>query len=119
MALPCRVLSGGLGDPSDSGDPVGVTGYSTGADYEPHAEQHPFEDRVVEREVLRQALAMLSAEDAACILLSVVQAMHSSEIAQVLGISAEAVRKRVSRAKQRLRAAYFAQEKTSMEERPQ
>lgn len=86
--------------------------------HEPYVEQHPFEDRVVEGEALRQALAALSAEDAACILLSVVQVMHSSEIAQVLGISAEAAKKRVTRAKQRLRAAYFALEARTTEEHP-
>ncbi len=87
--------------------------------HEPYVEQHPFEDRVIEGVALRQALATLSAEDAACILLSVVQVMHSSEIAQVLGISAEAAKKRVTRAKQRLRAAYLAQEARTMEEHAQ
>ncbi len=87
--------------------------------HEPYVEQHPFEDRVIEGVALRQALATLSAEYAACILLSVVQVMHSSEIAQVLGISAEAAKKRVTRAKQRLRAAYLAQEARTMEEHAQ
>lgn len=82
---------------------------------EPYFDQHPFEDRVVEGEVLRQALLALSAEDAACVLLSVVQAMPSSEIAQILDISIEAAKKRVTRAKQRLRAAYFAQENPNEE----
>jgi RNA polymerase sigma factor (sigma-70 family) len=91
---------------------------STAAVYERYYEQSPFEDRVVEGEALRQALTALSAEDSACVLLSVVQAMSSTEIAHVLGITPEAAKKRVTRAKQRLRAAYFAQE-TRAEEYPQ
>lgn len=82
----------------------------TAAVHEHCDEQSPFEDRIAEGEALRDALTALSAEDAACVLLSVVQAMSSSEIAHVLGITAEAAKKRVSRAKQRLRAAYFAHE---------
>jgi len=91
---------------------------STESVHERYVEQRPFEDRVVEGEALRQALAALAAEDAACILLSVVQVMSSSEIAQVLGISPDAAKKRVSRAKQRLRAAYFALEARTTEEHP-
>jgi RNA polymerase sigma-70 factor (ECF subfamily) len=83
---------------------------STAAAHGQSYEQSPFEDRIVEGEVLRQALTALAAEDAACVLLSVVQAMSSTEIAHVLGITPEVAKKRVTRAKQRLRAAYAAQE---------
>jgi DNA-directed RNA polymerase specialized sigma24 family protein len=90
---------------------------STVAIHEQYCEHGPFEDRIVEGEALRQALTTLSAEDIACVLLSVVQVMSSTEIAHVLGITSEAAKKRVTRAKQRLRAAYIAQE-TRTEEYP-
>jgi RNA polymerase sigma-70 factor, ECF subfamily len=67
-----------------------------------------FEDRVVEGEVLRAALAALSPQDAACLLLNAVHGFSSAEIADILGIAPEASKKRLSRAKQRLRNAYFA-----------
>jgi RNA polymerase sigma-70 factor (ECF subfamily) len=69
----------------------------------------PFEDRIVEAEVLRAALATLAPQDAACVLLSVVEGLRAAEVAEVLGIATEAAKKRISRAKQRLRAAYFQQ----------
>ena len=75
----------------------------------------PFEDRVVEAEVLRAALAELAPRDAACVLLSVVQGMSATEVAAITGISVEAAKKRISRAKQRLRTAYFAQNPPSQE----
>jgi DNA-directed RNA polymerase specialized sigma24 family protein len=46
----------------------------------------------------------------ACLLLNIVQGFTSAEIAQILNFSPEAAKKRLARAKQRLRAAYFAQE---------
>ena len=74
-----------------------------------------FEDRVAEGEILRTALANLSSTDAACLLLSVVQGYTSTEIAQIVQIAPEAAKKRLSRAKQRLRAAYFAEERAMRE----
>ncbi len=68
----------------------------------------PFEDRVAEAEVLREALLSLGPHDAACFLLSAVQGFTSAEIAQIIEIAPEAARKRLTRAKQRLRAAYIA-----------
>jgi RNA polymerase sigma-70 factor (ECF subfamily) len=70
--------------------------------------QSTFEDRVMEEEALSAALGRLSAEDAACILLHVVQGFTAAEVAQIHGISLDAARKRISRAIERLRAAYFA-----------
>jgi RNA polymerase sigma-70 factor (ECF subfamily) len=70
----------------------------------------PFEDRIAEGEALRAALARLSPQDSACLLLSVVHGFTSTEIAQIAGIEPEAAKKRISRAKQRLRVAYFASE---------
>lgn len=76
----------------------------------------PFEDRVAEGEVLRAALASLSPADTACLLLGVVQGYTSAEIAQVVQIAPSAAKKRLSRAKQRLRAAYFAEERAMREQ---
>lgn len=69
-----------------------------------------FEQRIAESEVLRVAMLSLEDEEAACLLLHVVQGYTSVEIARTLQIAPDAVRKRLSRAMQRLRAAYFAQE---------
>ena len=68
----------------------------------------PFENRVLEAEVLRTVLSSLSSTDAACLLLNVIQGFTSSEIAPIAGITSEAAKRRVSRAKERLRRAYFA-----------
>lgn len=73
-----------------------------------------FEQRIVESEVLRVAMMSLEAEEAACLLLHVVQGYTSVEIGHTLQIAPDAARKRLSRAMQRLRAAYFAQESDSL-----
>lgn len=75
---------------------------------EPPSARVSFEDRIAEGEALRAALARLSPQDAACLLLRVVQGFSAAEVAQIVGASAEVVTKRLSRAKQRLRAAYLA-----------
>lgn len=72
-------------------------------------ESAPFEEQIAEGALLHAALASLPLEEAACLLLNVVQGFTSAEIAPIVGISAEACKKRLSRAKQRLRAAYVAQ----------
>jgi RNA polymerase sigma-70 factor (ECF subfamily) len=69
-----------------------------------------FEDTVVEGEVLRAALARLSPRDAATIMLNVVHGFTAAEIAIIVGSTHEATKRRLSRAKERLRVAYFAQE---------
>lgn len=77
-------------------------------------EQHApraFEDRIVEGAALRAVLATLEPADVACLRLGVVEDFTSVEIAQILGIAPDAARKRLSRAMQRLRTAYFAQER--------
>ncbi|HEY6542709.1 MAG TPA: RNA polymerase sigma factor [Ktedonobacteraceae bacterium] len=66
------------------------------------------EDRYVAREMLREALRHLAEEDAACLVLHFVEGERYAEIAARLGISSEAVRKRVSRALVVLRQAYAA-----------
>jgi RNA polymerase sigma-70 factor (ECF subfamily) len=70
----------------------------------------PFEDQVAESAVVRAALARLTPEDAACLLLHVIEGFSSAEIAPIVGIKAEAAKKRLTRAKERLRAAYFAED---------
>src|SRR5690348_7180350 len=68
------------------------------------------EDAVIGRELLRAALATLEDDDAACLVLHYVAGERYGEIAVRLGISSEAVRKRVGRALSSLRRAYAALE---------
>jgi RNA polymerase sigma factor (sigma-70 family) len=68
---------------------------------------HPsLEDQITEREALRAALAQLDPQDAASLLLHELHGYTSVEIAESLGISADAVRQRLSRAIKALRTAY-------------
>jgi len=67
-----------------------------------------FDERLAERQALCEALGELKQEDAAAILLSVVHGFSAPEIAHILALNPDAVRKRLSRALGRLRAAYFA-----------
>jgi RNA polymerase sigma-70 factor, ECF subfamily len=75
-----------------------------------------FEDRVLEGQVVRAALASLGPEEVAMLLLNAIQGYTASEIAELLGISADASKKRLSRAKQHLRAAYCAEQRDSSQE---
>lgn len=68
------------------------------------------EDQVAEREHLRDALGELEPQDAASLLLHELHGYTSTEIAQSLGVSPDAIRKRLSRAMQALRHAYHRQE---------
>jgi RNA polymerase sigma-70 factor (ECF subfamily) len=68
-----------------------------------------FEDCLAERQAMAAALAALSPQDAACVLLVVVHEFTAAEVGQIVGVSAQAVAKRFARAKQRLRDAYFTQ----------
>jgi RNA polymerase sigma-70 factor (ECF subfamily) len=65
--------------------------------------------RVAEADALRSALSTLSPVDAACFLLQAVHGFSTEEIAAAVHLRPGAVRKRLSRARQRLRAAYAAQ----------
>jgi RNA polymerase sigma-70 factor (ECF subfamily) len=67
-----------------------------------------FEERVVEADALRWALAQLTPQDRACLLLQVEQGLSLAEIGHTIGTSAEVARKRLSRAKQRFRRIYRA-----------
>jgi RNA polymerase sigma factor (sigma-70 family) len=69
-----------------------------------------FEERMAEFEVLRAALARLDPQDVACLLLRIVQGFSAAEVGQIVGATPEVVAKRLSRAKQRLRAAYEAEQ---------
>ncbi len=65
-----------------------------------------FEERYAARELLRSALRRLSSDDAACLVLHYVAGERYGEIGRKLGLTSEAVRKRVSRSLTALRAAY-------------
>jgi RNA polymerase sigma-70 factor (ECF subfamily) len=68
-----------------------------------------FEERVADREALRAALAELTPQDVACLLLRVVHGFNSAETGHILNTSPDNVNNRLARAKQRLRAAYAKQ----------
>jgi RNA polymerase sigma-70 factor, ECF subfamily len=70
----------------------------------------PFDDQFAQGELMQSALASLGPDDAACLLLNAIHGFTSAEIAQVLTITPVAAKRRLSRAKQRLRNAYFAQQ---------
>jgi RNA polymerase sigma-70 factor (ECF subfamily) len=69
-----------------------------------------FEALLAEREALHHALRQLTPPDVACLLLRVVQGFSAAEAAEILETTPDNVNKRLSRAKQHLRAAYLAQE---------
>lgn len=75
---------------------------------EPPAEGARFEQQIAEGEALRAALTGLSPQDRACFLLCEAHELSAAEVGQIIGASPEVVRKRLSRAKQRLRRLYLA-----------
>ena len=85
---------------------------------EPAQEATSFEDQLAEGEALRAALARLSPQDRACFLLCAAHGLSAAEAGKIVNASPEAVRKRLSRAKQRLRALYLAQNAPSPESKP-
>ncbi len=66
-----------------------------------------FEERLAESEALQSALAQLSPQDVACLLLRIVYGFSAAEAGAILHISPDNVNTRLARAKQRLRAAYL------------
>jgi RNA polymerase sigma-70 factor, ECF subfamily len=74
--------------------------------------ERPFEEAIADQETLRAALSDVGTDDAACLLLYVVQGFTTREISAMLEITLDAAKKRVTRAKQRLRDAYFAREQS-------
>ena len=69
-----------------------------------------FEEDVIEGQEMRSALAELAPADAACLTLIIVHNYTAAEVGQIIGASPQAVAKRFSRAKQRLREVYLAQQ---------
>ena len=67
-----------------------------------------FEDLIAAGDEWRGILGAIDPQDAAVLVLKALQGYNSVELAQVFGISPDAVRKRLSRATHRLRLAYFA-----------
>lgn len=84
---------------------------------EPAATLPAFEDQIAESEAMRKALARLAPRDAACLLLRVVEGFSAAEVGRIIGASPAVITKRLSRARQRLRAVYLAQNAPA-EERP-
>ncbi len=76
-----------------------------------------FEELFAEHEAMRHALAALTPEDTACLLLMVVQGFTAQEAAAITGASAGAMGKRIGRAKRRLLSAYLAQNASTAEGR--
>lgn len=76
-----------------------------------------FADRFVEHDALQQALAQLSPQDIACLMLMVVQGFTANEAAQILESTPPAISKRAARAKRRLLQIYLAQNPSVQEER--
>lgn len=76
------------------------------------------EDTLSEQDAAQAALASLSSEDAACLLLNALYGFAAAEIAAILAITPDAAKKRLSRARQRLRAAYLAQNPERQEQHP-
>jgi RNA polymerase sigma-70 factor (ECF subfamily) len=76
---------------------------------------YPFEDAVLEGAVLRDVFATLAPKAVALLLLNIVHGFTAVEIAEITGISTEAAKKRLTRAKQRLRAGYLARNPRSQE----
>ncbi len=77
---------------------------------ERYAASLSFEENLAEREAMQAALASLTPPDVACLLLRVVQGFSAAETGKIIGAPPDTINKRLSRAKQRLRAAYLAQE---------
>jgi RNA polymerase sigma factor (sigma-70 family) len=85
-------------DASQIGESVGM----------PQSSVETWENRYVARELLHEALSQLSADDAYCIILRFVAGERYAEIAERLGTTKEAVRKRVARGLVVLRSIYQA-----------
>ena len=69
------------------------------------------EDSLPEREAVQSALGSMRPEYAICLVLRLAEGFSSEETAQILGVSPEAVRMRLSRARQMFKQAYAANEK--------
>ncbi|HET9109411.1 MAG TPA: RNA polymerase sigma factor [Ktedonobacterales bacterium] len=85
-------------------DRTAMTSTSTSPASEPATSG--FEERYAARDLLGGALRRLAEEDAACLVLHYIAGERYGEIALKLGLTSEAVRKRVSRGLAALRAIY-------------
>ena len=74
----------------------------------PQALSEGWEDHYAVRELLHEALSQLASDDAICIILRFVAGERYAEIAESVGITTEAARKRVARGLVALRAIYQA-----------
>jgi DNA-directed RNA polymerase specialized sigma24 family protein len=72
-----------------------------------------FEDQLAENDALARALAQLDPQDVACLTLIVIHGFTAAEAARITSASAQAVAKRIGRAKRRLLAVYLAQDPTA------
>jgi RNA polymerase sigma-70 factor (ECF subfamily) len=68
------------------------------------------EDAVPEQEAVQSALSTMKPEYSLCLVLRLAEGFSSEETAQILGISPEAVRMRLSRARQMFKVAYASVE---------
>jgi RNA polymerase sigma-70 factor, ECF subfamily len=75
----------------------------------------PFEDTVLEATVLRATLAAMTPQNVALLLLSIVYGFTTVEIADIVGLSHDVTKKRLTRAKHRLRAEYLARNPLAQE----
>lgn len=67
-------------------------------------------DSLPEREAVQAALGTMKPEYAMCLMLRLAEGFSSEETARILGVSPEAVRMRLSRARQMFKTAYSAGE---------
>jgi RNA polymerase sigma-70 factor (ECF subfamily) len=72
------------------------------------ASQPGVEDGVAQQDIVRRALAQLSLDQRACLLLYAWTGLTCAEIAEILGKSPEAVRMTLVRARRRFRDVYGA-----------
>jgi RNA polymerase sigma-70 factor (ECF subfamily) len=70
------------------------------------------EEQLPEREAVQAVLGTMKPEYSICLLLRLAEGFSSEETAQILGITPEAVRMRLSRARQMFKAGYLGLEQT-------
>jgi RNA polymerase sigma-70 factor (ECF subfamily) len=80
---------------------------------QPHKPAY-LERQSIQRDLVQRTLARLSPEHALPLLLNAVEGFAYHEIADIMGLSAEATRKRIYRAKKQFRAVYTALERESL-----
>ena len=81
-------------------------------DHPRHGTAPPADSGLDEQDQVRRALAKVPPDYATCLMLHMVEGFKHHEVGAILGISAEAARKRVARGSEMFRRAYAAQEVT-------